>query len=74
MISQAPGRPGKIDHLLVEEAMLEIVGQCKGRNVAVGVFTDAIVSTRKSIAHCVDVGIFSDTVKTFANDMKTEDK
>lgn len=80
-LSQSLGVSGEIDNPLVEEAMLEIVEQCKQRDVAVGVFTDTIENAQKwkkhgvkYIAHSVDVGIFSDAVKAVINDIKTEDK
>ena len=46
-LSQSLGVPGEIDNPLVESAMLDIVGQCKQRGVAVGVFTDTTQNARK---------------------------
>ncbi len=75
-LSQSLGVPGEIDHPKVEEAMLDIVKQCKERGVAVGVFTDTIKNARKwkekgvkYIAHSVDVGLFCDVIKSTIKDI-----
>ena len=79
-LSQSLGVPGGIDNPLVENAMLDIVKQCKQRGVAVGVFTDTIDNAKKwkengvkYIAHSVDVGLFCDAVKSVINDIKSEE-
>ena len=79
-LSQAMGVTGQIDHPLVEKEVLKIVSLCKENDVAVGIFVDTLENAKKwsglgvkYLAYSVDVGIFSDAVKSIITNARKED-
>jgi 4-hydroxy-2-oxoheptanedioate aldolase len=75
-LSQSLGIPGRIDHPLVQEKMLEIVDRCSKWGVMTGTFADDVESAKKwidrgvrYIGYSVDMGIFLEKSRSIVEEL-----
>lgn len=78
-LSQSLGVAGQIDHPLVAEKMVEIIGKCQAKGVAVGTFVDTIENAIRwkaagvnYLAYSVDVGIFYEQCRNIRSTVLNE--
>ncbi len=77
-LSQSLGVPGQVDHPEVARRMMEIIGFCRKKGMAVGTFTDTLENARKwreagirYLSYSVDVGLFLDACRRVVQSVRS---
>lgn len=78
-LSQSVGHPGEVDHPLVQEAIMDVISQCRARGKHCGIYADMPADAARYrdmgvayIALSVDVAFFARTLRNAALEARSE--